>query len=61
MGKKDEYEHTLKLTRCDYCAKETEEPFFFKFEESWIIFFFCTKEHQYAFGKRSHEGYTTLQ
>ena len=59
--RKDFYEHTLVETCCDYCGKKTETPLFFKFEETWHLWFFCKKEHQHAFGHRGHEGYITLQ
>ena len=43
---------TLKKPCCDFCGKKTEKPVYFRFEGSWHLWFFCTKEHQYAFGKR---------
>jgi hypothetical protein len=55
----DSYEHTLKVTRCDYCAAKTKRPISFRFEGTWRLWFFCKKEHQYAFGRRGPDGYVT--
>lgn len=55
------YEHPLIETCCDLCGKKTDTPVYFKFEGTWHLWFFCTKEHQYAFGKRGPDGYSTLQ
>jgi len=41
---------TLEKPCCDFCGKKTEKPVYFRFEDSWHLWFFCTKEHQYAFG-----------
>jgi hypothetical protein len=52
---------TLEKPCCDLCGKKTEKPVYFRFEDSWHLWFFCTKEHQYEFGKRGPDGYITLQ
>ena len=39
---------TVKKPCCDLCGKKSEKPVFFRFEDSWHLWFFCTKEHQYA-------------
>lgn len=55
------YEHSLLETCCDLCGKKTESPQFFKVENTWLLFFFCSLEHQRAFGVRGDDGLTTIQ
>ena len=61
MEKEQKFICTLKKPCCDLCGKKAEKPVYFRFENSWHLWSFCTKEHQYAFGKRGPDGYVTLQ
>ena len=61
MDKEQTFICTVERPCCDLCGKKAEKPVYFRFEDSWHLWFFCTKEHQYAFGKRGPDGYVTLQ
>ena len=55
------YVHTRKETYCDVCAKKVPNPVMYQFEDTYHLWFFCSIEHQYVFGKRRPNGYVELQ
>ena len=34
---------TLERPCCDLCGKKTEKPVYFRFEDTWHLWFFCTR------------------